>query len=59
MDLGPTRTDLNLGTPRFEILCHSLTTDHILYDSQNTDTINKVKLPSKHTQQTPYFTALV
>jgi len=59
MDLGPTRTDFNLGTPRFEISSHSLTTDHRLCDSQNTDTINKAKLPSKHKQLTPYFTALV
>jgi len=48
MDLGPTRTDFNLGTPRFEITSHYLTTDHRLCDSQNTDTINNVKLPSKH-----------
>jgi len=40
MNLGPTCTDFNLGTPRFEISSHSLTTDHILCDSQNTDTIN-------------------
>jgi len=59
MDLGPTRTDFNLGTPRFEIPSNSLTNDHILCDSQNTDTINKVKLPSKHMQLTPYFTTLV
>jgi len=39
MDLGPTRTDFNLGTPRFEIPSHSLTTDHRLCDSYNTNTI--------------------
>jgi len=59
MDLGPTRTDFNLGTPRFEIPSHSLTTDHRLCTSQNTDTTNKVKLPSKHKQLILYFIALV
>jgi len=48
MDLGPTRTDFDLGTSRFEIPSHSLTTDHSLCDSQNTYTINNVKLPLKH-----------
>jgi len=48
MDLGPIRIDINLGTPRFEIPFHSLTTDHRLCYSQNTDTINKAKLPLKH-----------
>jgi len=48
MNLGPTRTDFNLGTPRFEIPSHSLTNDHKLYDTQITDTINKAKLPLKH-----------
>jgi len=48
MDLGPTHTDFNLGTPRFEIPSHSITTDHKLCDSHNTYTINKTKLPSKH-----------
>jgi len=32
-DLGPTRTDFNLGTPRFEIPSQSLNTDHRLCDS--------------------------
>jgi len=59
MDLGPTGTDFNLGTPRFEIPSHSLTTNHRLCDSQNTYTINNPKLPSKHKQLTPCFTALV
>jgi len=59
MDLGPTRTDFNLGNPRFEIPSHSLTTDHRLCDSHNTYTINKAKLPSKTQQLTPYFKALV
>jgi len=40
-DLGPTRTDFNLGTPRFEIPSHSLTTDHKLCDSYNTYTTMK------------------
>jgi len=48
MDLGPTRIDFNLGTPRFEIPSHSLTNDHRLCDTQITDTINKAKLPLKH-----------
>jgi len=48
MDLGPTRTDFNLGTPRFEISSHSLTTDHRLCGFHNTYTINKTKLPLKH-----------
>jgi len=48
MDLGPTRTDFNLGTRRFEIPSHSLTTDYRLCDSHNTYQINKTKLPSKH-----------
>jgi len=39
MDLRPTRTDFNLGTPRFEISSHSFTTDHRLCDSYNTYTI--------------------
>jgi len=39
-DLGPTHTDFNLGTPRFQIPSHSLTTDHKLCDSYNTYTIN-------------------
>ena len=47
-DLGPTRIDFNLGTPRFEIPSHSLTNDHRLCDTQITDTINKAKLPLKH-----------
>ena len=32
-DLGPTRTDFNLGTPRSEIPSHSLTNDHSPCDS--------------------------
>jgi len=39
-NLGPTHTDFKLGTPRFEISSHSLTTDHRLCDSYNTYTIN-------------------
>jgi len=39
MDVGPSYNDFNLGTPRFEIPSHSLTTDHRLCDSQITDTI--------------------
>jgi len=46
IDLRPTCTDFNLGTPRFEIPSHSLQDDHILCDTQITDTI-KMKLPSK------------
>ena len=49
MDLGPTRTDFNLGTPRFEISNHSLTTDHRLCDSHNTYTINKTEATFKNT----------
>ncbi|KEH17332.1 hypothetical protein MTR_0022s0020 [Medicago truncatula] len=49
-DLGPTRTDFNLGTPRFEIPSHSLTTDHIPCDTQITNTI-KMKLPSNNTTE--------
>jgi len=45
MDLGPTRTDFNLGTPRFEIPSHSLTIYHRLFDSHNTNTIKLAKLP--------------
>jgi len=52
MDLGPTRTDFNLGTPRFEIPSHSLTNDHRLCDTQITDTINNAKLPSNTTTNT-------
>jgi len=40
MDLGPTRTDFNLGNPRFGI------------PSQVTDTINMMKLPSKQLTST-------
>jgi len=52
MDLGPTRTDFNLGTPRFEIPSHCLTNYHKLCDSQITNTINMMKLPSKQTTST-------
>jgi len=48
IDLGPTRTDFNIGTPRFEIPSYSLQDDHRLCDTQITDTI-KMKLPSKIT----------
>jgi len=41
MDLGPTRTNFNLGTHRFEIPSHSLTNDHKLCDTQITNTINE------------------
>jgi len=58
-DLGPTRTDFNLGTPRFEIPSHFLTTDHRLCDSYNIYTINKRSYLQKTQQLTPYFTALV
>jgi len=40
-DLGPTRIDFNLGTPRFEISSYSLTTDHKLCDSYKTYTTMK------------------
>jgi len=53
-DLGPTRTDFNLGTPRFEIPSYSLTIDHRLCEPHNTYTINRTKLPSK-TQSTTLF----
>jgi len=59
MDLGPTRTDFNLGTPKFEIPSHSLTTDHRLCDSHNTYTINKTEVTFKTQQLTSYFTVLV
>ena len=42
-DLGPTRTDFNLGTPRFEIPSHSPTIDHKLCDSHNAYTSKKMK----------------
>jgi len=48
MELGPTRTDLNLGTPRFEIPSHSLTTDHRLCDFTIHIKLINTKLPSKH-----------
>jgi len=59
MDLGPTRTDFNVGTPRFEIPSHSLTTDHKLCDSYNTYTINQHEVTFKTQQLTSCFTALV
>ena len=49
MDLGPTRTDFNLGTPTFEIQSHSLTTDHRLCDTHNTYTIKEVEVTLKNT----------
>jgi len=47
-DIGPTRTDFNLGTPRFEITSHSLTTDHKLCDSYNTYTTMEWSCLHKH-----------
>ena len=52
MELGPTRTDFSLGNPRFGIPSHSLTNDHRLCDTQVTDTINMMKLPSKQLTST-------
>jgi len=59
MNLGPTRTDFNLGTPRFEMPSHSLTTDHRLCDYYNTYKINQHEVTFKTQQLTPCFTSLV
>ena len=56
-DLGPTRLDFNLGTPRSEIPSHYLTINHSPYDYQTQNT-QMVKLPSNK-QLRPCLQALV
>ena len=56
-DLGPTRLDFNLGTPRSEISSHYHTVNHSPCDYQTQNT-QMVKLPSNKQLQ-PCLKALV